>query len=315
MNQLWPLFDRFPRLGDLPRAHLRQAVTPVLPLHEIHPRLWIKRDDLTATPIGGNKIRALEFLLGGLIAGDRILTAGSSGSTHALTTAIHARSLGVTTTVASWPQEMNDVAARVARRLDGEADRRMFANPVFAAMWLTLRAWRGDRVIPAGGTAPLGILGHVNAAMELAGQVRAGLLPIPGKVVVPLGTGGTAAGLALGFWLAGLETTVYAARVVPAIIGRERRVLALGRKTNRLIARLTGQTLKDPELDVVVDHNVYGGAYGRPLPAAERIAERLPAGLRVDPTYSAKALVTAEACARHVDTLFWLTFDSRWMNP
>ena len=44
--------------------------------------------------------------------------------------------------------------------------------------------------------------------LEIAAQVEDGSLPEPAHAVVPVGTGGTAAGLALGFQLAGLRTRV-----------------------------------------------------------------------------------------------------------
>ena len=69
-----------------------------------------------------------------------------------------------------------------------------------------MRLTRAAQYIPLGGSTPLGTLGHVNAALELADQVERGELPLPGRVVVPLGSGGTAAGLALGFAIAGLDT-------------------------------------------------------------------------------------------------------------
>ena len=46
-------------------------------------------------------------------------------------------------------------------------------------------------------------------ALEIAGQVEAGLLPEPATVVTAVGSGGTAAGLALGLRLAGLRTRVF----------------------------------------------------------------------------------------------------------
>ena len=46
------------------------------------------------------------------------------------------------------------------------------------------------------------------AAYELADQVRAGLLPEPSSLYVPVGTGGTQAGLVVGLRLAGLRTRV-----------------------------------------------------------------------------------------------------------
>jgi D-cysteine desulfhydrase len=54
----------------------------------LSPNLWIKRDDLCADPIGGNKVRALEFLLGSVAKDDDVVTVGSAGSTHALAVAI-----------------------------------------------------------------------------------------------------------------------------------------------------------------------------------------------------------------------------------
>jgi D-cysteine desulfhydrase len=309
VTALWPLIDKYPGLGKLPRAVLRTGPTPIEQAGE---RLWIKRDDLTADPVGGNKVRALEFLLGPFASGDRVMTGGSRGSTHVLSTLVHARALGMEVDAASWPQDMNDVAQIVDARLEREIRRRHFRSAITAVMWLTWQAWRGRNVIPAGGTSPLGILGQVNAAFEFAEQVRDGHMPPPDHVVVPLGTGGTLAGLALGFELAGLKTRLVGARVVPKVIARTSRVRHLILETRRLMER-TGQ-LSFPQVTqtgIEVAQGVYGGAYGRTLPGAPA---RTPTGIPLDPTYSAKAFVAALESARTKNTLFWLTFDSRWMT-
>jgi 1-aminocyclopropane-1-carboxylate deaminase/D-cysteine desulfhydrase-like pyridoxal-dependent ACC family enzyme len=309
VSQLWPLIDRFPGLDTLHRASLRAGPTPVEQAAE---RLWIKRDDLTADPVGGNKVRALEFLLGPFASGDRVVTGGSRGSTHVLSTLVHARALGIAVEAASWPQDMNHVARIVDARLDREMRRRRCRNAVTAAMWLTWQTWRGRNVIPAGGTSSLGILGQVNAGFELAEQVRAGHMPQPDHVVVPLGTGGTVAGLALGFDLAGLTTTIVGARVVPRVIARISRVRHLIRETRRLMERTAQISLpRASGAKIEVADHVYGGAYGRPLPGAP---DGTPTGIPLDPTYSAKAFVAALESARTKNTLFWLTFDSRWMT-
>jgi 1-aminocyclopropane-1-carboxylate deaminase/D-cysteine desulfhydrase-like pyridoxal-dependent ACC family enzyme len=308
VKSLWPLLDRFPHLADVPRVALRAAPTPV---EQIGERLWIKRDDLSAVPIGGNKVRALEFLLGQFSEGDRVVTGGSRGSTHVLATILHARRLGIDIDAASWPQEMNDVAREVDARIDREANRRHFRHAVTAAAWLTLQAWRGRNVIPAGGTSLLGMLGHVNAAFELAEQVQAGILTHPDRVIVPLGTGGTAVGLALGFGLSGLNARVLGVRVVPRIIARAGRLrrMSHGLQSRYRLTR-PGEHMGDKAAVTIVE-SAYGGAYGRPLPDA---ATATPNGIRLDPTYSAKAFVVADKSAREANTLFWLTFDSRWMN-
>lgn len=312
-----PLGRRFPALSDIPRVRLGQFPTPVQPLATVSPSLWIKRDDLGATPFGGNKVRALEFLLASVRAGDRVVTVGSAGSTHALAVATYAAALGARTIVGRWRQEMNEAAIRVAERIERTADEtRLFATPVGAYLWAWRRA-RSATWIAAGGSTPLGVLGHVNAGLELAEQIGANETPLPASVVVPLGTGGTAAGLALAFAIAGLDIEVVGVRVVPRLVGRRGHVLRLARRTAALIARTTGAEVPAVRSDaVVVAHEAYGGAYGRETPTARLAAARLAeaTGIRLDATYSAKAFEIALRLASREAVLFWLTFDSRLLD-
>jgi D-cysteine desulfhydrase len=313
-----PLVRRFPALARIPRVALTNAPTPVAPLAEISPSLWIKRDDLSADPLGGNKVRSLEFLLAPVRPGDRIVTVGSAGSTHALAVATYGRLLGGRVLVGRWRQTMNPTAALVAARVAEAADRApVFRSTVGAYAWGTLQRMRGAHWVAAGGSTPLGILGHVNAGLELVEQIDAGALPSPRYVVVPLGTGGTAAGLALAFAIAGKRIVVVGARVVPRIIGRRARVMRLARATARLIERRTGEQLPAMRDDTVrVVHDAYGGSYGAETPAARAAAQRLEAatGIRADASYSAKGLQVALDLAARETTLFWLTFDPRTLK-
>jgi D-cysteine desulfhydrase len=310
-----PLLERFPALAQLPRVSLGRFPTPVMALHALSSQLWIKRDDLCADPMGGNKVRALEFLLGGVRQGDSVVTVGSAGSTHALAVATYGKRLGAHVVVGRWKQEMNAAAIRVASRLAREADDApIFSSPALAYIWATTARLRGARWIAAGGSTPLGVLGHTNAGLELIAQIEAGLLPQPERVVVPLGTGGTAAGLALAFAIAQRDIVVVGARVVPRIVARRGRVVNLANGTARLIERLTGDkvTRVSPER-VHVAHGHYGGAYGRETGAGREAASRLRSsiGIALDATYSAKAFALAAELAERGPTLFWLTFDSR----
>lgn len=285
-------------------------------MSSLAPGLWVKRDDLSALPFGGNKVRALEFLLGGVRPGEEVLTVGGVGSTHALATAMYAAALGARTTVIRWPQVMHARAAEVDARIREGAT-------VHDAAWVgtayaraaLLRAMDPIRWIPAGGTTPLGILGHVESALELAGQVAAGVLPAPARVVLPLGSGGTAAGLVLGFALAGLDTEVVGVQVVPRVVARRGRVRRLVGRTLRLIERVGGSpvgSLSYPRF--LVERGYYGGAYGREVPAGQAAALRFReahGGAMLDPTYSAKACAAALARCDERPTLFWVTFDSR----
>jgi 1-aminocyclopropane-1-carboxylate deaminase/D-cysteine desulfhydrase-like pyridoxal-dependent ACC family enzyme len=315
------LVEHFPALASLPRAGLLAALpTPVVP-SALAPALWIKRDDLTALPIGGNKVRALDFLLGGLARGAEVLTAGAIGSTHALTTLVHAKRLGARTSVVRWPQEMNDVARVVARRIEAEADVVHAARSVPGAYWraLRIRLSRDVRWIPAGGTSALGILGHVDGALELARQIAVGECPLPASIVVPLGSGGTAAGLALGLELAGLPTRVVGVRVVSRIVANRRRVLRFATRAAQLIEQLApGSRVARVSPDrVEVAEGYFGGAYGRETSEGRAAAERFHGGhapATLDPTYTAKAFAGAMARCAGEPTVFWLTFDSRWLK-
>lgn len=337
----FPLFERFPALAELPRATLGVFPSPVerVTLADGH-QIWLKRDDRNAPIAAGNKVRALEFLLGSVHPGDVVLTAGGRGSTHVYATAVHAARLGAATTAVRWSHAMHPLAEAVAREAERHCARvgsswtavgalaRVGASRVRAAL---VGGPGGRHYVPVGGSSALGVLGHVNAGLELAEQVVAGVLPEPTHVVVPLGSGGTAAGLALGLGIGGIGTTVVAARVAPRMVANAPRVHTLIRRTRRLISRLVGSETRLPAAPVVIDHSVYGGAYGRPLAAGARAATLfdravVDAGgpsVMLDATYAAKAAAAALALDGRegslapsgdrpdLRVLLWVTFDGR----
>jgi D-cysteine desulfhydrase len=311
-----PILRRFPALSTIPRANFGTYPTPIDRIVLGDGRaLLVKRDDRSATPFGGNKVRGLEWLLGAVRAGDRIVTVGSRGSTHALAVALYAKRLGARVSVARWDQQMNAAARRVDARLRREAQvYDMRGVPWAYAAAAVLRAKQKSLWIPAGGASPLAGLGHVNAALELADQITRGECERPERVVVPLGTGGTAAGLSLGFRIAGLATRVIAVRVVPRVLGRLGRVMRLARATASLIERVSGQDVPSVEpADVTVVHDFYGRGYGHPLQAAIDEEALAGAGISLDDTYSRKAF-NAAAAQRNHRTLLWLTFDGRLLQ-
>ncbi|MBK5188509.1 MAG: hypothetical protein JJD97_09690, partial [Gemmatimonadaceae bacterium] len=163
MSEL-PLIARFPALARIPRVALGAFLTPVqrleFPGESLVGELWIKRDDLTASPLGGNKVRALEFLLPGLAPGEIVLTAGGEGSTHILTTATYVRALGGVTHAVRWRHEMNPSASEVAARALALCARVITARGPLSGL-IRAHAARGRLVrwIPPGGTSPLGMLG------------------------------------------------------------------------------------------------------------------------------------------------------------
>ena len=315
------LLARWPRLGQsLPRVDLRVRETPIERWHLEGVTLLVKRDDLTTPSLGGNKARALELLLAGTGPDHVLLTVGSTGSTHALAVAHFGARLGASTRVITWPQEEHDVSRATAARLRGLARVTSTRSPVIAMLYAGVRRLVSREVwIPPGGTSPLGSLGHANAAVELADQLARDGEPPPDTILVPLGTGGTAAGLLVGLALAGLPTRVVGVRVVPRLVANQKRVLRLARRSAALFARLAD--VPAPAIDderFSIEQEQYGGAYARET-RSSRGVERLvrdSGGPPLEGTYSAKALAAALEHARRAPAervLFWLTFDGRWL--
>jgi D-cysteine desulfhydrase len=247
---------------------------------------------------GGNKVRALEFLLGAVTPGDTVVTLGARGSTHALATAVHAARLGARTIAYTWPQFMNPTALAVAHELRSRCYR---VIPTFHALdalarytWARARGEHGTHFVPIGGTSPVGIRGHIEAGRELAGQILQGEMPRPETIVVPLGTGGTAAGIAMGLGVEGIRTTVTAVRVVPWIASPPWRIPSLIRAAGL------------PAVPIEIDHSAYGDGYGKPLDRGRQAAAEI--GLALDDTYMAKA--AAVALAGRGPTLLWVTFNA-----
>src|SRR5256885_16796790 len=177
--------------------------------------LWLKREDAA----GGNKVRGLEFLLAGAASRSVFVTVGGAGSTHCLATARLAKSLGCRSAIAVFPQPETEASKGIARGIDATADLVVRASSRLTLPWTVLRAWRAahhlgtgkPRWIAGGGADPRAIAGHLLATLEL----QEGLDAPPDAIVVPLGTGGTAAGIALGIAWLGWSTRVVAVRRPP----------------------------------------------------------------------------------------------------
>jgi D-cysteine desulfhydrase len=253
---------------------------------------------------GGNKVRKLEWILADARRrGSRwIVTFGAVGTNHGLATAVYGRANGVDVALVLLDQPMNERVAERLERLKRTASAvHVTHTPMrtYAALpWIVARhAVGGGRppyLLPVGGSSPVGALGYVEAALEIAHQVRAGELPEPSHVVMALGSGGTTAGLLLGLRLAGLST-----RVVPVLVNDKMRLDApamakLARRSARLLERRGAQLgIEPPQAsDVAVETGFLGPGYGHPTAEAAKAMEqaREREGLELEPVYTAKAL-------------------------
>jgi 1-aminocyclopropane-1-carboxylate deaminase/D-cysteine desulfhydrase-like pyridoxal-dependent ACC family enzyme len=324
------LFDRFPELAQrVPWVRLETAPSPVERLENLgHRSLWIKRDDIVSSVYGGNKVRKLEFVLADAVekGKDRVLTIGALGTNHGLATAIFCRRMGLRCTLLLFDQPVTSYVRRnllLAHRHGAELVYLKGVIRVGASYYLGARLrYPNTLFLYAGGSSPLGTLGAVSGALELAAQVEAGECPAPDYVICPTASNGTMAGLTLGFMLAGLPTQVIGVRVSmkslgPLQLNTPGTVSRMIRSVHRLMASHASSV---PELRLekpVLLEGYCGEGYGVPTPGGNRALEifREREGITLDPVYTGKtcaALLDFIESPGHADAaiLYWHTYNS-----
>jgi 1-aminocyclopropane-1-carboxylate deaminase/D-cysteine desulfhydrase-like pyridoxal-dependent ACC family enzyme len=291
----------------LPRLPLLAGPTPLEEDERLSRVLggevWIKRDDLTHPLYGGNKVRKLERLLGDAIAqgADTLLTTGAAGSHHVLATAVFGKRHGLAVHAVLVPQPSSEHVTLDLRAMLGQGAELhpvsfFSAVPAATAALVAKLKLEGRRpyVIPPGGSNGLGAIGYVEAGLELAQQLLERRAPEPEAIVVPLGSGGTVAGLAVGLAAAGCLVPIHAVRVTPrGLVGRA----FLLAQIRGAIERLRTSDDRFPRITGVaselyrIEEDELGDGYGLPT-ARARDAMRLceGAGLHLDATYTAKTV-------------------------
>jgi D-cysteine desulfhydrase len=264
-------------------------------------QLWVKRDDMTSGAAAGNKIRKLEFLLADALAhgATTVVTCGGLQSNHARATALMAREQGLDCVLllrTNDPEKPPAAAGNLLLDYLVGAHVR-FISPeqyreraqLMAGIADELRsAGKTAYVIPEGGSNGVGSFGYVAMMEELAEQQDAGELPSDLELIAcACGSGGTAAGIALG--LARFPSV--AERAAAFAVCDDRAYFEAG------IARICAEAIAlDASLSPPAELDVYdefkGPAYG--VPSREQldfiVAVARASGLVLDPTYTGKAL-------------------------
>src|SRR5690606_18885987 len=126
----------------------------------------------------------LEYMLGLARARDRatIATFGTTGSHHALATALYARQHGFSSIAFLSHQAPTDaVPSTLNMHIKIGSELVPFGGSYSERIAILRRHLRGRRamVIPGGGTSWRGTLGFVNAALELSAQIDQGACELP----------------------------------------------------------------------------------------------------------------------------------------
>ena len=272
----------YPRLSaGLPKCSIADLPTRldehrIDGLHTAGPVL-VKRDDLTNKLYGGNKVRKLEYLLQRAQDRDarRVATFGTVASNHALATALFARAAALECTCLLSHQSKTSkapIALNMHLRNQSEIVRLGGARTArVATMRKTLqkrRVW----VIPMGGSCWLGVIGFVNAALELVQQLEESGRDAPDRIYVANGTMGTVAGLAIGLALANIVTEIHAVRVTHEFIANREAMQRLIEKTVHLMRRLDSQIPENvaARCNIVYRDRFFGEGYAKTTPATDQ---------------------------------------------
>ena len=314
------------RLAAIPRLALSHGPTPIEELPRLRaalgrsPRILIKRDDWLGPGFGGNKVRKLEYLLAQARAdgAELAITCGGVKSNHARVTAALCARIGMGCVLVLNPAAVGyeglEPASLCADRLYGAEihliESRAEREVTMARLAEKFRL-EGRRVatIPLGASVPLGAIGFVNAAAEVAGQLA-------GLGVDYLyhcsSSGGTQAGLAVGRQLfPGLAREVVGVSPDGSVGEIEGLVAPIIGGVGHLLGVPAG------ELDerITVLDGYIGDGYGLPTEAGEEAIGLLARteGVLLDPVYTAKAMaglldaIRSGRIGEDETVLFWHT--------
>jgi D-cysteine desulfhydrase len=320
------LFSRYPVLAEsLAHLSLGDFPTPVERAERLEAALGIgqfyaKREDLSGKAYGGNKIRALEFLLGDAVSrGDKLVwTAGFPASCQALAQAIYCREIGLKTRAFLFPQPPSEQGRRhLLAYLSIGAE--VAPMPPFA--WLLARRVREGkwpRLIEA--SSPLGMVGYVSSAFELKEQIERGLVPEPDLIYLMLATAGTMAGLQMGLRAAGLRSRVVGVCRARTPFNGPKRLAKLAAETNELLRARDPSfpALELREADFII-HQAAAPERGKltnPRAAEAMSMARDLANLQLDEMFTANAFTALMSEAemgnlKDKTVLWWNTYSSR----
>ncbi|GAN00463.1 pyridoxal phosphate-dependent deaminase [alpha proteobacterium U9-1i] len=292
------------QLARFPRRRYTHGFTPLEPAPNLSaalggPEIWIKRDDLLGLAAGGNKTRKLEFLVADAIAQgcDTLITVGAPQSNHCRLTAAAAAKEGLKCRLvleqrvpgsydpnATGNNFLYGLLGVEKIKVVNAGDDLAAAMNAFAAE-LTSEGRKGY-VIPGGGSNPLGALGYVSCAHEIAQQSFELGLTFD-HIVVASGSCGTHSGLLVGFESVNFDAPVTGVNVRRPRAEQEGNLYALALPTAALLGVAPPAREKITALDDWV-----GAGYSIPTDEMVEVVQMLARteAVLLDPVYSGKAM-------------------------
>ncbi|TMW68612.1 hypothetical protein Poli38472_006080 [Pythium oligandrum] len=303
-------------LQNAPAKKLRLGAFPT-PIFPFAPpglpegvKLYIKREDFCGMETSGNKIRRLEFIFQDVVdqKADCIVTCGGAQSNHCRAAAVAARWLGIDShlvLITDKPEEDPGLVGNLMfyRLLGAKITQCSFQEFIQhgsqSILEKTCERLREEKrrpyLISLGGSGGLGTWGYLSAVDEIQQQLQEDNIEIT-DIAFGSGSGGTAAGIALGAYLQAKHSSQSAVRfdgTIPVhayiVVGDDEYVY------KHIDEQVLPEMGAPPELtsrDFLQITDAQGKGYSQSTDEElEFITEVARAtGVVVDPVYSGKAL-------------------------
>ncbi len=296
-------------LNHFPRTRLMNGPTPIQRLERLEALLgeegngvsiWAKRDDFMALGGGGNKLRKLEFLIGQARAEgcDTIIAMGGVQSNFARLAAAACARVGMACelVLAQMVPRTTDIYRNNGNVL---LDRLLGARVHILGVGENAGEFAGQRadeiaasgskafIATLGGSTPVGCLGYVECAFEIATQsIELGLEF--DQICIPNGSGGMHAGLAVGSAIMGRRPSRIKAYAVLSPL--DAAVNNTADKVNAVLGLLSNEARIEPG-DLTLDASQLGEGYGVPTQSMIEAVTSVgrAEGILLDPVYGGKA--------------------------
>ncbi|RKX71249.1 D-cysteine desulfhydrase family protein [candidate division WOR-3 bacterium] len=287
---------------------LARVPTPITTIAEFAPlTIHIKRDDLTGLLTTGNKIRKLSYLLSEAKTqgAEVVITCGGIQSNHARATVIACRRVGLQPLLVLRGEPPSFLEGNFFIDSLAGADFRFITKAEYENVDRIMEEIKkglelmGKKayIIPEGGSNEVGALGYRDCFYELYDYLIANRIE---KIYLPVGSGGTYAGMLIGKKLKGASTRLVGVIVCDTIEYLTGRIKDI---VNRAIERFGYDfDLENDDIELI---DYQGEGYGIPYPEEIEIIKRLARkGIFLEPIYTGKAFYGMVKEESHGNILF-----------
>lgn len=170
---------------------------------------YVKREDLSSSSYGGNKVRTLQHQLAVCESRNptgNICVCGSGGSNQIVATVVHGffrlklKNILPVYVTADAPELDNtlNMLSVLSFAMPQPIVTWGTISSVISAFWTAINPFSDSIILPPGGNNPSGVIGQISGMLELAEQVLNNEVPDPDHIFLAVGSSCTITGLIIG---------------------------------------------------------------------------------------------------------------------